>query len=89
MMNKSQQNQYGIVFKLADVMKEKGYSKNKLCVKCGLRFETVQGYYKGDISRIDLYVLSKLCKELECNVQDIIEYCPVLERTETNNNSNI
>ncbi len=44
-MEKSIGNDSGIVFKLADIMREKGYSKNKLCVKCNLRFETVQGYY--------------------------------------------
>ncbi len=73
-MKKSIENNSGIVFKLAEVMKEKGYSKNKLCVRCNLRFETVQGYYKGNISRVDLYVLAAMCKELQCNVQDIIEY---------------
>ena len=71
-------NQYGIVFKLADIMKEKGYSKNKLCVKCNLRFKTIQGYYKGNISRIDLYIISRLCQELDCNIQDLIEYRPDL-----------
>lgn len=75
-MNKkiTKANSSGIVFKLADIMEKKGYSKNKLCVKCGLRFETVQGYYLGNISRVDLYVLAAMCKELNCNVQDIIEY---------------
>ena len=75
-MKKSIGNDLGIVFKLADIMREKGYSKNKLCVKCNLRFETVQGYYLGNISRVDLYVLSAMCRELDCNVQDIIEYNP-------------
>lgn len=75
-MKKSIGNDSDIVFKLADVMREKGYSKNKLCVKCNLRFETVQGYYLGNISRVDLYMLSAMCKELDCNVQDIIEYNP-------------
>ncbi len=74
MKKRPSSNYSGIVFKLADVMKEKGYSKNKLCVKCGLRFETVQGYYNGDISRVDLYVLAAMCKELECSVGDILEY---------------
>lgn len=76
-MKKSIGNDLGIVFKLADIMREKGYSKNKLCVKCNLRFETVQGYYLGNISRVDLYVLSAMCRELDCNVQDIIEYNPL------------
>ncbi|MEG1900706.1 MAG: helix-turn-helix transcriptional regulator [Bacilli bacterium] len=65
-----------INFKLEKLMKEKGFSKNKLCVKAGLRFETVQGYYKGNISRIDLFVISQMCEILECNIQDIIEYIP-------------
>lgn len=74
MIKRPNQNESGIIFKLDKIMKEKGYSKNKLCVKCNLRFETVQGYYNGNISRVDLYVLAAMCKELQCNVQDIIEY---------------
>lgn len=74
MKKRPTENSSGIVFKLADIMKEKGYSKNKLCVKCGLRFETVQGYYNGTISRVDLYVLAAICREMKCNVQDIIEF---------------
>lgn len=57
-------------------MEEKNISKNKLCRMTDLRFETIQGYYKGDISRIDLYVITKLCDALDCNIQDIIEYSP-------------
>lgn len=67
-------NNSNIKFKLAEIMQAKGYSKNKLCVNCGLRFETVQGYYTGSISRVDLYVLSAICKELGCKVSDILEY---------------
>lgn len=65
-----------IKFKLSDIMEKKNISKNKLCRLTDLRFETIQGYYKGNISRIDLYVIAKLCKVLDCNVQDIVEYKP-------------
>lgn len=71
------ENHSQIVFKLDTLMKRKGYSKNRLCVEAGLRFETIQGYYNGTISRIDLYVLSQICRILKCNVQDIIEYVPL------------
>ena len=63
-----------IIFKLKNIMDEKKMSKNHLCKLTGLRFETIQGYYKGNISRVDLYVLSLLCKALECRIEDIIEY---------------
>ena len=49
-------------------------SKNHFCRLTDLRFETIQGYYLGTISRIDLYVLSQLCNALSCNVEDIIYY---------------
>ena len=55
-------------------MEKEHMSKNKLCRLTGLRFETIQGYYLGTISRVDLYVLSLLCKALNCQVEDIITY---------------
>lgn len=73
-MEKLNKNNSNIIFKIDKLMKEKGYSKNKLCVETGLRFETIQGYYNGTISRVDLHILSSLCEVLQCNVQDIIEY---------------
>jgi len=74
MKKRTKTNTSGIVFKLADVMKAKGYNKNMLCVESGFRYETINGYYNGTISRVDLYVLAAFCKVLKCNVQDIIEY---------------
>jgi len=74
MKKRGKTNNSGITFKLDKVMEAKGYSKNRLCVETGLRFETIQGYYNGTISRVDLYVLGAFCKVLKCNTQDIIEY---------------
>ena len=73
---KRMENSSQILFKLDSLMKQKGYSKNRLCVEAGLRFETVKGYYNGTVSRVDLYVLSQICKVLSCNIQDIMEYQP-------------
>ncbi len=73
-MKKVNKNDSNIIFKLAKLMDQKGCSKNRLCVETGLRFETIQGYYNGAISRVDLHILPLLCETLKCNVQDIIEY---------------
>ena len=61
-----------ICFKLKKTMEKNHMSKNRLCRLTGLRFETIQGYYLGNISRVDLYVLSQLCMALSCNIEDII-----------------
>lgn len=73
MVNFSKENN-NITFHLDAVMKKRNYSKSRLCKEANLRFETIQGYYNGTISRIDLYVLSQLCKTLKCNIEDIIKY---------------
>ncbi|MGN0974322.1 MAG: helix-turn-helix domain-containing protein [Bacilli bacterium] len=73
-MVKFSKDNSNITFHLDAVMKKRNYSKSRLCKEANLRFETVQGYYNGTISRIDLYVLSQLCKTLKCNIEDIIKY---------------
>lgn len=72
-------NNHRITFHLKEVMEKQQMSKSRLCKITGLRFETVQGYYLGSITRIDLYVLSLLCEALSCKVQDIITYQPIIK----------
>jgi putative transcriptional regulator len=66
---------YGKVnFKLWDMLKNNNMSKNSLSVKSGVRFDTIHRYCKGDIVRVDLDVICRLCKALDCNIEEIIEY---------------
>ena len=67
-------NHSAIRFKLKEVMEREQMSKSKLSRITGFRFETIQGYYNGNISRVDLFVLSEFCRILNCNVSDILEY---------------
>ena len=66
---------YGkIHFKLKNILENNKISKNSLSVKSGVRFDTIQRYIKGDIVRVDLDIICKLCKALNCTIEDIIEY---------------
>ncbi len=49
-------------------------NKNRLSVLTGVKFDTIQKYYNGDVYRIDVDVLAKFCYALNCNVNDIVEY---------------
>lgn len=51
------------------IMDIKGISQNILSKTTGL---SIRAYYHSKIKRIDLDVLSRICKALDCNVQDII-----------------
>lgn len=66
---------YGrIRIKLKEVMDNKNISKNRLSVLTGIKFDTIQKYYNGNVYRIDVDVLAKFCYALDCKVQDIVEY---------------
>jgi len=72
-MYKTYENGF-IVFKLQDILNERNLSKNRLSVISGVRFDTIQRYCKGNLTRIDLDILCRLCHVLNCEITDIIEY---------------
>lgn len=68
---------YGnIKLKLADIMKEQNISINKLAFRSEMQRTQLKSYIKGDVQRVDLSVLSRLCYALECDLTDLIEYIP-------------
>ena len=58
---------------LSTIMNEKNISKNKLCNLTGLKFNALQRYYRNELKRVDLDILSRLCASLECDITDIIK----------------
>ena len=68
---------YGhIQLKLDSLMKKQNISINKLAFRAEMQRTQLKSYIKGDIQRLDMDVLSRLCYALECNLDDIIEYIP-------------
>lgn len=63
-----------IKFKLNNLIIKRGLSKNKLSVISGVRFDTIQRLCSGNLSRLDLEILCRLCKSLNCSIDELIEY---------------
>ena len=63
-----------IQFKIDKVIKEKKISKNKLEKEANLQRTQLNSYVNNKVKRIDLYVLSRICSVLDCNIEDIMEY---------------
>ena len=62
------------LFKLNSILDEKQVSKNSVIEKKNIDFNSIQRLIKGELSRIDLGVIAKLCNELNCHIEDIVEY---------------
>lgn len=68
---------YGhIRIKLDELIKKQNISISKLAFRSETQRTQLKAYLRGDIIRVDLAVLSRLCYALQCNLSDILEYIP-------------
>lgn len=71
------EEEYGhLEIRLDELIKEKGLSKNKLSHKAEMNWKQIDNYCNNSITRLDVYVLCKLCTVLECEIQDLLVFCP-------------
>ena len=62
------------LFKLEKILDEKHISKNKIMRDTNTDFKVLKRLWTGDITKVDILVLARLCDYLNCNITDIIEY---------------
>ena len=69
-------SEYGRVkVKLAELLKMRGITRNRLRTLTGVKYEVIDRYYKGDcVEMADLNFLAKVCFVLDCRIEDILEY---------------
>lgn len=66
---------YGYIrIKLKSLMEKENISINKLACRAEMQRTQLKAYINGDIQRIDLAVLARLCYVLDCDLNDILEY---------------
>ena len=66
---------YGhITLHLRERMEELHLNRNQLAKAIGTRFEVIDKWCQGDVSRIDADILARLCYVLDCRVEDLITY---------------
>ena len=64
------------LFKLEDILKNKNISINKLMRDTNTDFKVLKRIMTGDLVRIDIFVLARLCDYFNCEITDIVEYVP-------------
>lgn len=62
------------IFKLDELLKNKNISKNKLMRDTETDFKVIQRIANGTITKLDIYVLARMCDYLNCSIIDIIDY---------------
>lgn len=71
------ENEYGhLEIKLNELLKKKGLNKNKLSHKAEMNWKQIDNFCKNKITRLDVFVLCKLCTVLECKIEDLLTFYP-------------
>ncbi len=68
-------NDYGkIIITLDSVLEEKKVNLYRLSILTGINWGVLKKYVNGDMYRVDLDLLAKVCYVLNCNLEDILHY---------------
>ena len=68
-------NDYGkITVHIREIMDSKGMTRNYLAKAANTRFEVIDKWYNGQLEKMDLDVLARICYVLDCSPADIIKY---------------
>ena len=51
-----------------------GITRYELAKRTGVKFQTIDRYYKNDVVRYDSDILDRICNALSCSLCDIVEY---------------
>ncbi len=63
-----------IIVRLKELLQEKQITRYQLSQLTAIKYQTLDNYYKNRVTRYDGYILSKICRALNCKVGDILEY---------------
>lgn len=59
---------------IAEYLDQQGITRYELAKRTGVKFQTIDRYYKNHVVRYDSYILDRICAALGCDLCDIIEY---------------
>ena len=70
-------DQYGkIKIHLAQLLQEKGLSKNKFSQRAEMQRTQLNHYCNNTVTRLDIDVLGRICTVLDCSIGDLLEFLP-------------
>lgn len=64
------------LLKLDDLITKHNISINKIIRDTNTDFKVIKRIMTGELVRIDIFVMARLCDYFNCSINDIIEYVP-------------
>lgn len=65
--------------KLDEFMKKNNISRSSLSRNAQIHYNQLLKYCRNDMQKVDLNILARICKTINCEIGEIIEYTPPTE----------
>ena len=65
-----------IRIKLDQLIEQSDISKTKLCQRAELQHSQLNRYCNNTVTRLDTDVLARICKVMNCQISDLLEFVP-------------
>lgn len=65
---------------LKEIMESRNISINELSFRAEMQRTQLKKYYRNEVQRLDIAVLTRLCYALDCDLHDLLEYIPPRKR---------
>ena len=62
------------LFKLRNILENRSISINKLMKDTNTDFKVIKRLMTGELVKIDIFVLARICDYLNCSIDEIFEY---------------
>ena len=62
--------------KLDEFLKEHKISRSSLSRNAQIHYKQLLKYCNNDMQKVDLHLLARICKTIDCEISDILEYVP-------------
>lgn len=68
-----------VCLKLDEFLKKNNISRSSLSRNGQIHYKQLLKYCNNDMQKVDLKLLARICKTINCEIGDIIEYLPPVE----------
>lgn len=63
-----------VILKVDKLLEQYNMSKSKFARETKIQYKQAKRYCEGDMQKVDLVILAKICHAFQCGISDILEY---------------
>lgn len=66
-----------VIMKIGSILSKEKINRSKLSREAKIQYRQAKTYYEGNLQKVDLEILSRICHAFDLKISDILEYISV------------